>query len=158
MQNCKTGVLVKLGSKLQMSLSKRSDNVVLRCELSELASASHLSEAIKCLVANGRLIRLSTGVYAKTRPDARGKTQLLAGGDALVKEVLAKLGVKFRSVTLVQEGAINCVGRCGGESDFAQARSRRHRGALHQPWQVGARCRGRPVMSTRCRRRMFGSM
>lgn len=91
---------MKLESKLLVSLSKRSGNVVLRRELSGLASASHLSEAIKQLLADGRLVRLGAGLYAKARPDQEGKGQPLASPTDLTREVFAKLGVQVRSVRL----------------------------------------------------------
>lgn len=76
---------MNLDSKLQISLSKRSGNIVLRRDLSRLASASHLSEALHDLVSDGRLIRLGAGIYAKARPDASGDPQLLAPSDELVR-------------------------------------------------------------------------
>lgn len=94
---------MNLGSKLQISLSKRSGNIVLRRDLAGLASASHLSEALHGLITDGRLVRLGAGVYAKARPDASGEPQLLASGDELVREVLDRLGIRFRSVNLVNE-------------------------------------------------------
>lgn len=100
---------MNLGSKLQISLSKRSGNIVLRRDLARLASASHLSEALHDLVTDGRLFRLSSGVYAKTRPDASGEPQLPASSDVLVREVLDRLGIRFRSVDLVSEAGCDTV-------------------------------------------------
>ena len=94
---------MNLDSKLQISLSKRSGNIVLRRDLTRLASASHLSEALHDLVSDGRLIRLGAGIYAKARPDASGDPQLLAPSDELVREVLDRLGIRFRSVDLINE-------------------------------------------------------
>lgn len=94
---------MNLGSKLQISLSKRSGNIVLRRDLAGLASASYLSETLHGLITDGRLVRLGAGVYAKARPDASGEPQLLASGDELVREVLDRLGIRFRSVNLVNE-------------------------------------------------------
>lgn len=100
---------MNLGSKLQISLSKRSGNIVLRRDLARLASASHLSEALHDLVTDGRLFRLSSGVYAKARPDASGEPQLPASSDVLVREVLDRLGIRFRSVDLVSEAGCDTV-------------------------------------------------
>ncbi|AEF88809.1 hypothetical protein DelCs14_1783 [Delftia sp. Cs1-4] len=94
---------MKLGSKLLVSLGKRSGNVVQRRELAEIASASHLSEAIGRLVEAGRLVRLGAGFYAKARPDNEGKGRPLAGPVDLVREVFEKLGVPLRTVSLVTE-------------------------------------------------------
>ncbi|MFT3815643.1 MAG: hypothetical protein QM740_20140 [Acidovorax sp.] len=94
---------MKLESKLLVSLGKRSGNVVQRRELAELASPSHLSEAIGQLLHSGRLVRLGAGLYAKARPDERGKGQPLADPVHLVREVFEKLGVPLRMVKLERE-------------------------------------------------------
>jgi len=95
---------MKLESKLQMSLSKRPGNVVLRRELSGLGSPSHLTEAIRSLVAAGRLVRLGAGVYAKAYRDPQGEVRLAAEPDTLAKEVFEKLGVEVRVAKVSQEG------------------------------------------------------
>lgn len=94
---------MKLESKLLVSLGKRSGNVVQRRELAELASASHLSEAIGRLVEAGRLVRLGEGFYAKAQPDREGKGLPLARPVDLVREVFEKLDVPLRTVKLEME-------------------------------------------------------
>lgn len=83
---------MKLESKLQMSLSKRADHVVLRRELAQLGSKSQLTEAIKHLIAEGRLLRLAPGVYAKTRGGSHGAAELAAPAQVIADEILAKTG------------------------------------------------------------------
>jgi hypothetical protein len=95
---------MKLESKLLMSLSKRSGNVVLRRDLSELASASHLTKVIKQLLADGRLVRLGAGLYAKASPDHEGKGQPIATPVNLAREAFNKLGIHVRSVREYLEG------------------------------------------------------
>lgn len=92
-----------LESKLQMSLSKPG-NVVLRRDLAALASQSHLTAAIRSLIASGRLVRLGAGIYAKGFRNARGEVHLAADPDALAKEVFEKLGVEARVVEINREG------------------------------------------------------
>lgn len=94
---------MKLESKLLVSLGKRSGHVVQRRELADLASASHLSEAISRLVAAGRLVRLGSGFYAKAQPDHEGKGRLLASPVDLVREVFEKLEVSLHAVKLEME-------------------------------------------------------
>ena len=94
---------MKLESKLQMSLSKRPGNVVLRRDLVALASQSHLTEAIRSLIEGGRLVRLGTGVYAKAYRDPQGRVHLTASPDVLAKEVFEKLGIEVRIVEISQE-------------------------------------------------------
>lgn len=83
---------MKLESKLQVSLSKRTDHVVLRRELNQLGSKSQLTEAIKRLIANGRLTRLAPGVYAKARSGPHGVAELAAPPHVIAEEILAKTG------------------------------------------------------------------
>lgn len=94
---------MNLDSKLLMSLKKRTGNVVLRRELAGLGSSSHLSAALQHLVANGRLVRLGAGVYAKTSPDPEGDTRFAVGCDMLLREALGKLGVDVLDVTIQHE-------------------------------------------------------
>jgi len=94
---------MNLESKLSMSLTKRAGHVVLRRELSGLGSPSNLSEAIRTLVEEGRLVRLASGVYAKASPDSRGRAQLPVSNESLLREAFAKLGVKVLGMTEHQE-------------------------------------------------------
>jgi hypothetical protein len=94
---------MNLDGKLLMSLKKRSGNVVLRRELAGLGSPSHLSAALQHLVADGRLIRLGAGVYAKTGLNPEGKARFPVGNEALLREALGKLGVEVHGVTIQHE-------------------------------------------------------
>ncbi|WP_175918196.1 hypothetical protein [Burkholderia pyrrocinia] len=94
---------MNLDSKLLMSLKKRSGNVVLRRELAGLGSASHLSAALQHLVADGRLIRLGAGVYAKTGLNLDGNARSVVGSEVLLREALGKLGVEVLDVTIRHE-------------------------------------------------------
>ncbi|RFU45415.1 hypothetical protein [Paraburkholderia sp. DHOC27] len=94
---------MNLDSKLLISLKKRSGNVVLRRELAGLGSASNLSDALQHLIAAGYLIRLGSGVYAKSSPDAEGNAQICVDRDMLLREALEKLGVAVFGVTVQHE-------------------------------------------------------
>jgi hypothetical protein len=83
---------MKLESKLQVSLSKRADHVVLRRELAQLGSKSQLTEAIKRLIAAGRLVRLAPGVYAKARLGLQGAVELAAPAQVIADDILLKTG------------------------------------------------------------------
>lgn len=89
---------MRLQSKLQMSLSKRRGNVVLRSELAGLGSKSQLTEAINGLISEGRLVRLSTGIYAKSSPDPNGHPQLPAKREALLREADERRGSRGQVV------------------------------------------------------------
>jgi hypothetical protein len=94
---------MNLDSKLLMSLKKRSGNVVLRRELAGLGSASQLSAALQHLIADGRLVRIGAGVYAKTGLNLEGKAHFAVGDEVLLREALAKLGVEVRDITIQRE-------------------------------------------------------
>lgn len=83
---------MKLESKVQVSLSKRAGHVVLRRELARLGSKSQLTEAIKRLVAEGRMVRLAPGVFAKTAWDSQGSLELSAPLKVIADEVQSKTG------------------------------------------------------------------
>jgi len=83
---------MKLKSKLQMSISKRSGHVVLRRELAALGGASQLSEALNGLVSEGRLVRLAPGVFAKAHRATGGCICLDARPEVLTLEASGKLG------------------------------------------------------------------
>lgn len=89
---------MKLASKLLVSLGKRSGHVIMRHELSRLASPSHLSAGLAQLMDEGRLVRLGEGLYAKARPDQNGRAQLLVEVVDLAREVFAKLGIQIQAV------------------------------------------------------------
>ena len=94
---------MNLDSKLLMSLKKRSGNVVLRRELAGLGSPSHLSAALQHLVADGRLIRIGAGIYAKTGLNLEGNARFAVGNEVLLREALVKLGVEVLDVTIQHE-------------------------------------------------------
>ncbi len=94
---------MNLDSKLLMSLKKRSGNVVLRRELAGLGSPSHLSAALQHLVADGRIIRLGAGVYAKTCLNLEGNARSAVSNEVLLREALGKLGVEVLDLTIAHE-------------------------------------------------------
>ena len=94
---------MNLDSKLSMSLKKRSGNVVLRRELAGLGSPSHLSAALQHLIADGRLLRIGAGVYAKTGLNREGNVQFSVDNEVVLREALGKLGVEVRDITIRHE-------------------------------------------------------
>ena len=53
--------------RMLRAIKQRAGNVVLRQELADLGSASQVTAALKALQARSVIIRIGTGVYAKTR-------------------------------------------------------------------------------------------
>jgi hypothetical protein len=111
---------VKPESKLLMSLGKRAGNVVLRRDFSGLVGKTQLSEGISRLVGSGRLVRLGTGLYAKSQPDSQGRPRLLAQPVELVREVFEKLGISIRAVELGADSGQPVVIVDGGDQRIAR--------------------------------------
>ncbi len=71
-------------ARMQRSIALRKGEVVLRADFAQLGSPSQISRALKALQAEGRIVRLGYGVYAKARPS------VLSGKPK--EETLRKLG------------------------------------------------------------------
>lgn len=85
---------MKLEERLMRSIKKRAGNVILRADIASLGSASQISEALNALQQRGVLVRIGTGVYAKTRVSSVTGATIPAGTlESLAQEALARLGV-----------------------------------------------------------------
>jgi hypothetical protein len=58
---------MKLEDRVARSVARRKGCVILRSELAALGSPAHLSRVLSNLVRTKRLVRVSVGIYAKTR-------------------------------------------------------------------------------------------
>ncbi|MGF6369726.1 hypothetical protein OKW40_002476 [Paraburkholderia sp. RAU6.4a] len=58
---------MKLETRVMRSIARRHSIVILRSELAALGSPAQLSRVLSNLVATKRLVRVSVGIYAKTR-------------------------------------------------------------------------------------------
>jgi pyridoxine 5'-phosphate synthase PdxJ len=86
---------MKLQERMLRSIKQRTGNVILRAELVGMGSASQVTEALKALQEKGVLIRIGTGVYAKTRKSSITGAIVPAGSlETLASETLRKLGVQ----------------------------------------------------------------
>lgn len=89
---------MKLEERLLRSVQQRTGNVILRTEIARLGSASQLTQALKSLQAKGVLVRIGTGVYAKTRRSSVTGATIPAGSlETLATETLKKLGVNVQT-------------------------------------------------------------
>jgi predicted transcriptional regulator of viral defense system len=85
---------MKLEDRLLRSVKKRAGNIVLRSEIAALGSPSQVSVALKGLQQRGVLVRIGTGVYAKTRISSVTGAVIPAGSlETLAQEALERLGV-----------------------------------------------------------------
>lgn len=88
------GVTMRLQERMLRSIKQRTGNVILRADVAKLGSASQVSEALKALQAQGVLVRIGTGVYAKTRKSSVTGAIIPAGSlESLAVEALRRLGV-----------------------------------------------------------------
>lgn len=79
---------------MRLSIRRRSANVFIRADFSRLGSTSQISRALKSLLAMGVLVRIGTGVYAKTRKSSVNGATIPAGSlETLASEALKKLGI-----------------------------------------------------------------
>jgi len=86
---------MKLQERMLRSIRQRTGNVVIRAELARMGSASQVTEALKALQEKGVLVRIGTGVYAKTRKSSVTGAIIPAGSlETLAIETLNKLGVQ----------------------------------------------------------------
>ena len=86
---------MKLIERMLRSIKQRNGNVILRAEVSKLGSASQVTEALKTLQETGVIVRIGTGVYAKTRKSSVTGATIPAGSlETLASEALRKMGVE----------------------------------------------------------------
>lgn len=84
--------------RLLRSIKQRKGNIILRAELAGKGSSSQVTEALKALQYQGVIVRIGTGVYAKTRRSSVTGALIPAGSlESLASETLKKLGVTVRA-------------------------------------------------------------
>ena len=89
---------MKLEERIRRSIKQRAGNVILRSEFTWMGSAPQISTVLKNLQDKGMLIRIGTGVYAKTRKSSvTGATIPAESLETLATESLQKLGVPVSS-------------------------------------------------------------
>lgn len=89
---------MKLIERMLRSIKQRNGNIILRAEVSKLGSASQVTEALKTLQQDGVIVRIGTGVYAKTRKSSVTGATIPAGSlETLASEAFRKLGVEVEA-------------------------------------------------------------
>lgn len=84
-----------LRDKLRKSVSRRKANVFLRAEFANMGSEAQLSRALRNLVAEGAVVKIGVGVYAKAKPSKlSGKPIPVMPVEFLAPTALEKLGVR----------------------------------------------------------------
>lgn len=90
--------------RLKRSIALRKDDVFLRSEFSDFGSRAQVSRALRHLVANGVLVKLGVGVFAKAKISVlTGKPIPVRPLEVLAPLVLQKLGVKITAGRAARE-------------------------------------------------------
>jgi UDP-N-acetylglucosamine enolpyruvyl transferase len=90
--------------RLKRSIALRKDDVFLRSEFSDFGSPAQVSRALRHLVANGVLVKLGVGVFAKAKVSVlTGKPIPVRPLEVLAPLALQKLGVKITAGRAVRE-------------------------------------------------------
>lgn len=88
---------MKLETRILLSIKQRSGNVILRREIAELGSPSQVTTSLNHLINKGAIVRVSSGIYVKSKKDAvTGVVSLLARSEDVAEEAFLKLGVKVK--------------------------------------------------------------
>jgi hypothetical protein len=92
-----------LKNRVQISIAKRSRNVILRSDIANLGSDTQLSEVLRTLTQEGKLIKLGAGIYAKAHKVTDGEVLLVANDQQVAKELFERLGVEVDFVEVNAE-------------------------------------------------------
>ena len=92
-----------LKNRVQISIAKRSRNVILRSDIANLGSDTQLSEVLRTLTQEGTLIKLGAGIYAKAHKVTDGEVLLVANDQQVAKELFERLGVEVDFVEVNAE-------------------------------------------------------
>jgi predicted transcriptional regulator of viral defense system len=85
---------MKLEARVARSIAKRKSIVVQRSELASFGSPAQLSRVLSALVRTGSLVRVSRGMYAKTRVNRfTGQLAPAATFEAIAAEIFRKLKI-----------------------------------------------------------------
>ncbi|NPT58114.1 S-adenosylhomocysteine hydrolase [Paraburkholderia sp. 5N] len=86
---------MRVEDKIVRSIRRRKDVVLLRSELAPMGSVAQVGRVLAKLVGDGRLVRVSIGVYAKTRVNKfTGKLAPSATFEAIAAETFKKLRIQ----------------------------------------------------------------
>lgn len=96
---------VSLKSKVATKISRSKREVFLRADFDKLAEYDQIGRALRQLIAEGTLVKIGYGLYAKARSNRiTGKPMLAAKGgfNQVAEEALSRLGIKWKPSQSVQ--------------------------------------------------------
>jgi hypothetical protein len=89
--------------RLKRAIALRRDDVFIRSDFAHFGSSAQVCRALRQLVANGALVKLGVGVFAKAKPSGlSGKPIPVRSIEVLAPAALQKLGVKVKPSRAVQ--------------------------------------------------------
>ncbi|CAM2191236.1 S-adenosylhomocysteine hydrolase [Paraburkholderia kururiensis] len=95
---------MKLEDKLARFLERDTGVVILRSEVAPLGSAAQVGRVLAKMVRDGRLVRVSIGVYCKTRVNKfTGRLAPAAPFETIAAEAFRKLGIEVLPGRLARE-------------------------------------------------------
>lgn len=95
---------MRLEERMARSITLRSGVIVLRSDFAHMASDSQVGRVLATFVKKGRLVRVSQGVFAKTRINRFTGERTPAGTlESISAELFQKLGVQVEPSSLVAE-------------------------------------------------------
>jgi len=90
--------------KVLNRLSKIRGNVVLRADFEDLGSYRQISRVLNKLIDNKKLVKIGTGVYAKSYMSKYSDIPLIKNGvDSTLREALNRLGIAYQPGSAEQE-------------------------------------------------------
>jgi hypothetical protein len=95
---------MKLEDRIVRSISQRKGPVILRSEVAPLGSHAQVGRVLLKLVSDGKLVRVSKGVFAKTEINKfTGTPTPAATFEVIAAETLRKLGIEITPGWLARE-------------------------------------------------------
>lgn len=97
-------MVVSVVERMRRVIRAERSDVLLRRDFRHAGSASQVSRALSSLCAAGTLMRIGTGVYAKTRISAVTGDLIPRGSlETLSSQVLSRLGIPVRPSRATEE-------------------------------------------------------
>jgi hypothetical protein len=87
--------MTKTLERVRRSIAKGAGSIVLRQDLLKLGSSARIDASLSELTAQGRLVRLGKGVYAKTKLSSNSTRVPIGEFSELAIEALDRLGVEY---------------------------------------------------------------
>ena len=95
---------MKLEDRIVRSIKQRKGVVILRSDVAPLGSTAQVGRVLSKLVVNGKLVRVSKGVFAKTRVNKfTGQLAPAATFESIAAETFRKLNVIVQPGRLARE-------------------------------------------------------